>query len=528
MKRSLTLLLALVLLLPCVLLSCKKEPDAPLTESYLPGDFFAAVKENFESKNGDFSALRDSEAPYAVRDVYGFGAGTLRYLHIPVLRTGKADEEGNLTLTVYLVSNSYDGLKTGLIDTKKIKVNAAEYGLEPSAKNVYKYIKVDVSSYEITLTEDQTLAFFAEGDTLYPAYLTENASKKTDATFDLYKKDFPRATGYFGKVGSDLLCSQGSLLFNVEFDMTDERRAAAEQKAAEEQAFAEVIEALKAKYAGKTYSVIGDSISTFEGVNNNTDYNTTIGNNNVYYNDRDNGTATRNHIFADYTDTYWGRFTKELGMELCVNNAWSGAYTYETSDTRYALNMFPRSSQLHRDNGTPADRSDDTNPDVIFVFMGTNDMLHTKGATCDADLYRDLTKMNADRSAVTAAWFEKVAAFADAQPSIEPNVAYTTFESAYALSLREMQRCYPDAEIVCLLLPQCNHSSSTFELVTRYNVLITAIAEHFGATVVKIGDALPVKQCHAYGADSTTVHPNVAGHELMFREIARTMYEKNK
>ena len=532
MKRTLSLLLALAMLLTlCSLGACQKEGDEHVPgETYLPTDFFTELKALFESKDKSFSLLRTGEAPFAIRDVFAISNGRLLSLSIPVMKTEKTDEEGNFTLTAYVVNNSYVGLRAGLVREIPIKINAEAHGLTEKTNNVHKFIKVDVSAYDIVLDENQTLAFMKATDSIFPAFLPELASLQKNTAFDLYKKEYPRATGYFGKVGSDdLTNSQGTVIFDFEFELTPERQAAAEALAAEESAYQEMLTALKATYGGKYYSVIGDSISTFEGINNNTDYNSTIGENNVYYNDcNKDGSASRNHIFSDYTQTYWGRLTADLGMQLCVNNAWSGAYTYETSASRYKLNMYTRASQLHRDGGTPNDVSDDIKPDVIVVFMGTNDMLHNKDKTCDPDLYHNLTKATADKAAVTAAWVDQICERADGFESIEPNVAYTSWEAAYALSMRLMKQLYPEAEIVCLTLPQCNHSSSTTALITRYNVSITAIAEYFGATVVQTGNALPLAQCHAYGADGTTVHPSVYGHELMFRELARSLYEKNK
>ena len=44
------------------------------------------------------------------------------------------------------------------------------------------------------------------------------------------------------------------------------------------------------------------------------------------------------------------------------------------------------------------------------------------------------------------------------------------------------------------------------------------------ATIVETGEALPYETCHAYGSDSTTVHPNVLGHKKMFEGIVKAMY----
>ena len=64
-------------------------------------------------------------------------------------------------------------------------------------------------------------------------------------------------------------------------------------------------------FAGKKVSILGDSISTFEGVSNNTAYNSTIGGNWIYYTDGLHGVSLH--------DTWWQQIIDTLDMELCVN-----------------------------------------------------------------------------------------------------------------------------------------------------------------------------------------------------------------
>lgn len=321
-----------------------------------------------------------------------------------------------------------------------------------------------------------------------------------------------------------------TLIFDFTIERTYESEEAYNAVVKAEQDYQNMVAELKTLLQGKTYSVIGDSISTFEGYNNDPNRNSTTNDNNVYYNDLTgvpgdaDRTPSRNFIFDSYQDTYWGRLTKELGMELCVNNAWSGSYVYETGSSRYKQNMYARSNQLHRDNGTPDDESDDVTPDVIIVFMSTNDMLHKQAATSDKNLSSELHKLSSTTMGVMEKWFAHVKAVANAASEVQQGVAYTTWEAGYALSLELMQKTYPDAEIVCLTLPQCNHTNSTETLVTMFNEHIRALATYFGATIVETGEALPYETCHAYGSDSTTVHPNVLGHKKMFEGIVKAMY----
>ena len=71
------------------------------------------------------------------------------------------------------------------------------------------------------------------------------------------------------------------------------------------------------EFAGKKVSILGDSISTYEGVSNNTAYNATIGENLVYYTEGLHGVSLH--------DTWWQQVIDTLDMELCVNNSWSGS-----------------------------------------------------------------------------------------------------------------------------------------------------------------------------------------------------------
>ena len=113
---------------------------------------------------------------------------------------------------------------------------------------------------------------------------------------------------------------------------------------------------LQSVLSGKNFSILGDSISTYVGYSNNaTTTNSTIGNNAIYYNV---GTCGLTSVH----DTWWMQAINETGMNLLVNNSWSG-------DT-VGFGAPPRAMQLHDDTGDNAG----TNPDIVAVYMGINDM----------------------------------------------------------------------------------------------------------------------------------------------------------
>lgn len=152
-------------------------------------------------------------------------------------------------------------------------------------------------------------------------------------------------------------------------------------------------------YQGKRFSILGDSISTFEGV--------TPEGYNVFY------TAARKREANIVTagETWWGRVIDALGGELLANDSWSGSLvckhpqceieSYGASDAR--------TSALGREGKFP---------DVIMVYMGTNDW----------------------------GWNMPI----DPEPGREEDLS--VFRVAYNAMLCKLRKNYPVAEIWCFTL----------------------------------------------------------------------------
>ena len=255
----------------------------------------------------------------------------------------------------------------------RIAINAEKYGLTQNNADTYKWVKIDLTEYGIELSADETLAFGDASDTVVPAYLGNGSN--SNAALSLLRQEFPEITGFFTRMGrgDTVKTNLGSLLFDFEIERTYESEEAYNAAVKAEAEYLAKLEAVKEKYEGKTLSILGDSISTFSGYSNNTDYNSTIGGNAIWY-------PTNNTNFYNYSYTYWGRLLNDLGMELCVNNSWSGSRVYNSAPNR-AL-------ELDNDNGTADDPTDDIAPDVIFFYMGINDI--RKGSAL-GDLYDILT-----------------------------------------------------------------------------------------------------------------------------------------
>ncbi len=100
-------------------------------------------------------------------------------------------------------------------------------------------------------------------------------------------------------------------------------------------------------YAGKTISVLGDSITTYAGY-------------------IPNGFA---HFYpyptadlADVNQTWWMQFINHYGMKLLANNSWSGSAV--AGDAQSAAQKLSRLDHLY---------IGEVKPDVILIFMGAND-----------------------------------------------------------------------------------------------------------------------------------------------------------
>ena len=178
MKHIFSSLLSLLLAL-CMLAGCTgapsdtdKDGDTPapgttapdgryiVTEKYLPEAFAAQMKSYFEGSVAGFYPYDDrANAPLVSTDVFAISNCTVKSITIPVFSTGKVDREGNFTFSIYVLSNKWGTLRAEIANPDApitVKINAEEHGLEQD-KVVRKFIKVDLSGYNIVLSADETL-----------------------------------------------------------------------------------------------------------------------------------------------------------------------------------------------------------------------------------------------------------------------------------------------------------------------------------------------------------------------------------
>lgn len=224
-----------------------------------------------------------------------------------------------------------------------------------------------------------------------------------------------------------------------------------------------------AQLAGTTFSVLGDSISTYQGYN-------PVG----YY-----AFFPENGEVAEVGDTWWQRVADDLELTLYANGSSSGATVTGDStgaeDPQCGCNEL-RTNDLSGPEGVC--------PDRIVIFLGTNDMLKTIPL--------------GDNDGTRLVDEGEIAAFSD----------------AYTLMLDKVQDNYPLAEIYCCtLLPVGDYGTETpyVEFVngaqltsSDYGEAIKQIAENRGLSVIDLSDCgVTIENLHEMTSDG--VHPTVEG-----------------
>lgn len=331
------------------------------------------------------------------------------------------------TMTVYRMKTNATTGTTATYIAQALETIVLTFPANTSVGMVYSVCNITVGS-------DETLAFGCKTDTLTWGYLT---SGKIDTSMQFAAVHYAN-----GRVDN------GCLLFDiwVEDDGQSE---------------------LKALLSGKYLSILGDSISTYTGVSNSTSYNSTIGNNAVYYSTQ-----------LARTDTYWQQLIDQYGMNLCVNNSWSGGYL-----TKHAPNQ---NSTYDSDGSTSSGMArasylanvSNVKPDYIVVFIGINDL----NAGVSADLIL----------------------------------------SAYNTMLDTLNSTYPSAKVFCMNMPNRVGKNSP----TTYNTHIkTAVNSHTNTYLVDLYNSDFSGETYSTYSLNDNLHPNAVGMDYLTKIIAQAMID---
>ena len=223
-----------------------------------------------------------------------------------------------------------------------------------------------------------------------------------------------------------------------------------------------------ADYAGKSLTIIGDSISTFSGF------------------------IPEGYAFTypyedlqDVSQTWWVQVCEQTGMSLYSNASYSGGYV--TGDKEDETGITAIGKRRLADAAVPLRESAGDSPDVIMILAGTNDCWQA----------RELS----------------------------------VFSDAYDYLLSQLSERFPEAEIICLTcLPMLDPDNGTpvtmpydellmmqnqnGQNITVYNDLIREAAEKHGAGIIDAFNAGLESGDYIDG-----VHPNAQGAEKLAQYI---------
>lgn len=211
------------------------------------------------------------------------------------------------------------------------------------------------------------------------------------------------------------------------------------------------------KYFGKQFSILGDSISTLDGYNPR-GYN-------VFYKENN----CEKSAVREISDTWWGKVIDFFGGELLVNNSWSGS---RVTKLPIKDSLFPsgcsdeRTSALHINN---------VKPDVIIVYLGTNDWAN---------------------GIPTLEYWENSGDYENwLGTMLLPNEE--CFDVAYEQMLTKLRANYPNAEIWCCTLCETHISKRPdFQFphkyagthIEEYNEIIRDVVRRNGCRLIDLYD----------------------------------------
>jgi len=226
------------------------------------------------------------------------------------------------------------------------------------------------------------------------------------------------------------------------------------------------------KYAGKYFSVLGDSISTLCGYNPPECA--------VFY---DWEHKRLSGVYAPQ-DTWWGQVIDALGGKLLMNNAYSGSLVCKHPDCQIESYGCSDARTGGLGIGTQA-------PDVVMILMGLNDFGWGMPVTADAEA-----------------------------------AGLAVFSTAYRTMLEKIKVNYPRAEIWCLTLPaSCRRSHPEQEIpmiragwhFADYCKAIRECAAQTGCRIVDIFDLNdPYDTIDGY-------HPTADGMKTIADAVLRTL-----
>ena len=257
-------------------------------------------------------------------------------------------------------------------------------------------------------------------------------------------------------------------------------------------------------FDGKTISILGDSISTYENASSGSaahTTNSTIKDNYTYYK---NGKTD-----VTLNDTWWMQAAQKLGARILVNNSYSNSTIFSPFSDSNDQSYITRPYNLHDNTGENAGEE----PDIIVVYIGTNDFSYHKsrlGTYESIDFDSLIREINGE--------------YAYLKP--------TTAAEAYAIMLHKITTTYKNAEVYCFT--QLQRKADTYSDIIsfkKYNEALASVAEHMGCFVVDLYNESGITTDEAvynrYLYDAY-LHPNKTGMDAIESVFISSLYKNSK
>lgn len=233
------------------------------------------------------------------------------------------------------------------------------------------------------------------------------------------------------------------------------------------------------RYKGRIISILGDSISTFEG------YIPEADGKNLAHRTR----YPQDNLLTDVNDTWWMKLINTLDAKLGINDSWAGStvsnfrdYNEKDFGPDAAMASLTRIRNLGA-NGKP---------DLILFFGGTNDA----GKMIEKGDFNPEHRLD-------------LAAF-----------KWTSFADAYAEALLRLKHFYPDSEIVAIA-PSVSGGYYDNSRLSEFADITIEICDYYDVRCIDLRssgltfDMLP-----------DTLHPDAEGMDCIYRSVLNKLKEE--
>lgn len=237
---------------------------------------------------------------------------------------------------------------------------------------------------------------------------------------------------------------------------------------------------------GKKISILGDSISTFNGY---------IVPGYSYYYPHDDVDAVEK--------TWWMQVINRGGLSLVADAAWSGSWVcYDSSVTESTI-----AKVGYKNERVAGLASGSTTPDIIVVLMGTNDFSVGKAlGTLDEN-----TEL----------------------PDVAGDI--TQFRPAYAAMINNVRTTYPHAHVYCCTLIQRYKNTDTAypikngngDALALYNKTIVDVAAWMGCEIIRLDTVISLGEVAELTVDGF-LHPNAAGMKRIADKVLQVLAQCEK